>query len=48
MNRFDFMAICAYWYAREILKCAAYTVAALALMFMIYKLVSWAIWVLSL
>ena len=48
MNQFDFMAICAYYYTREFLKLAGYALAALAGMFMIYKLVSWALWVMSL
>ena len=48
MNQFDFMAICAYYYTREFLKLTAFTVAVLALLFMFYKLVSWALWVMSL
>lgn len=48
MNQFDFMAICAYYYITEFLRLAAFTAAGLALLFMIYKLVGWALWVMSL
>lgn len=48
MNQFDFMAMCAYYYTREFLRLAAFTAAGLSLLFMIYKLVGWALWVMSL
>lgn len=48
MNRMDFMAICAYYYTRELLKYVAYVMAALGFLLTIHKIVSWALWVLSL
>ena len=47
MNRFDFALICGYYYIREVLRYAMYTAVILALLFMIYKLVGWALWILS-
>ena len=47
MSRLDFMAICAYYYARELVKYSAYTFATVATLLVIHKLVSWALWVLS-
>ena len=48
MNKTAFVAICLYYYGRECARLAAFTVAALALLFMIHKLVAWALWVMSL
>lgn len=47
VNNFDFVAICAYYYTRELVKYSAYAAAALVLLFIIHKLVSWGLWVLS-
>ena len=39
---------CLYYYGRECAKLVVYVAGALALLFMIHKLVSWALWVISL
>jgi len=44
----QYLAICLYWYCREVARLAAYMLALLAVMFIIHKLVSWALWVMSL
>ena len=48
MKRISFVGCCLYYYIRECVELAAFTVAVLALLFMIYKLVSWTLWVMSL
>ncbi|MBQ7418635.1 MAG: hypothetical protein IJV18_11225 [Acidaminococcaceae bacterium] len=48
MKQLVFTGCCLYYYGLEVLKLAAYTAAALALLFMIHKLVGWALWVMSL
>lgn len=48
MNRMEFMAMCFYYYGSEFFKLAFYALGVLACMFMIYKLVGWALWVMSL
>jgi len=48
MKRISFMAACAYYYGLECAKLAAYVAGVLTLLFMIHKLVSWALWVMSL
>jgi len=48
MKQLTFAGCCLYYYGLEVLKLAVYTVAALALLFMIHKLVGWALWVISL
>ena len=48
MNNFDFVAICAYYYTRELMKYSLCAAASLVLLFIIHKIVSWALWVLSL
>ncbi len=47
MNRVSFMAMCLYYYGSQLFKTVFYTAGVLALAFMVYKLVSWALWVLS-
>lgn len=47
MKQLSFMGCCLYYYGREGLKVAAHVVGVLALAFMIHKLVSWALWVIS-
>lgn len=48
MNQIAFIAACMYFYGRECAKLAADVAAVLALLFMVYKLVSWVLWVMSL
>ena len=48
MDRFSFMAICFYYYGSELFKHIFYAAGVSALLFMIHKLVSWALWVMSL
>lgn len=48
MKQLVFTGCCLYYCGLEVLKLAAYTAAALALLFMIHKLVGWALWVMSL
>ena len=44
----NFYMICCYYYLRQALRITFNTLAAMALAFMIHKLVSWALWVMSL
>lgn len=48
MKQLTFVGCCLYYYGKEAGKLATYTVLALALLFMIHKLTSWALWVMSL
>lgn len=48
MDRFSFMAMCFYYYGCEIFKYTLLTLATLAAAFAVHKLVSWALWVMSL
>ena len=48
MKQLSFAGCCLYYYGRECVKTAEYTVTVLALLFIIHKLVSWALWVMSL
>ncbi len=48
MTKCSFALMCAYYYCTVMIRNAAYTVAALLLAYMIHKIVSWAIWVMSL
>ena len=48
MKQITFAAACLYYYCRECVKLAFYTLGVLALLFIVHKLVSWALWVLSL
>ena len=45
MNNFYYC--CAYYYASQIAKTAGTVLAVLACMLVVHKLVSWALWVLS-
>ena len=47
MKQLSFVAACLYYYGREAAKLAGYSLAVLALLFMVHKLVSWALWVMS-
>ena len=44
----NFYMICCYYYLRQALRITFYTMGALWLAFIIHKLFSWAVWVLSL
>ena len=44
----SFILICAYYYGLKVIQTVAYTAAVLAIAFMIHKIVSWALWVMSL
>lgn len=48
MKHLPFVAACLYYYGREAAKLAIDIAMVLALLFMIHKLVSWALWVMSL
>jgi len=48
MKQLSFVGCCLYYYGREAVKLAVNLIAVLALLFMIHKLVSWALWVMSL
>ena len=48
MKHLSFAGCCLYYYSRECMKTVAYTATVLALLFMIHKLASWALWVMSL
>lgn len=48
MKHISFIAVCLYYYGRECAKLVVYVAGALALLFMIHELVSWALWVMSL
>ena len=48
MKQLSFAGCCLYYYGRECVKTAEYTVTVLALLFIIHKLVSWALWVMNL
>lgn len=48
MNQLSFVAACLYYYGSVCAKMAADVLAVIALLFMIHKLVSWALWVMSL
>lgn len=48
MDRLSFMAMCFYYYGSELFKHFFYAAGVLALMFMVHKLVSWVLWIMSL
>ena len=48
MKQLSFMGCCLYYYGREFVRLAAFTALVLSLAFMIHKLISWALWVMSL
>lgn len=48
MKQLSFMGCCLYYYGSECAKLAANVLAMLALLFMVHKLVSWALWVMGL
>ena len=48
MKQLSFMGCCLYYYSRECVLLAVDLLAVLALLFMIHKLTSWALWVMSL
>ena len=48
MDKLAFAAMCFYYYGYEFFRLMLLTVAAMAGAFMIHKLVSWALWVMSL
>ena len=48
MKNIEFAAVCLYWYLTKVVSLAADLLAVLALLFMIHKLVSWTLWVMSL
>ena len=48
MKQLSFVGCCLYYYGREAAKLAAYTAAVLVLLFMIHKMVSWALWIMGL
>lgn len=48
MDRITFVAACLYYYVRETAILTGLLMAAAAILFMIHKLVSWVLWVLSL
>ncbi len=48
MKQISFMGCCLYYYGIECAKLAIDVLTVLALLFMIHKLVSWALWVMSL
>jgi hypothetical protein len=48
MKNIEFAAVCLYWYLSIVVSLAADLLAVLALLFMIHKLVSWTLWVISL
>lgn len=48
MKRLPFVAACLYYYGRETVKLSIDVAMVMALLFMIHKLVSWALWVMSL
>ena len=48
MDRFSFVAMFFYYYGSELFKHIFYAAGVMAFLFMILKLVSWALWVMSL
>lgn len=48
MKRLSFVAACLYYYVRETAILTGLFLTAAAVLFMIHKLVSWALWVLGL
>jgi hypothetical protein len=48
VKQISFMAICLYYYGSELIRLLAYVAAVLGLLFIVHKLVSWALWVISL
>lgn len=48
MKRLLLAAMCLYYYGNVCARLAFYSLGVLALLFMIHKLVSWALWVMSL
>lgn len=48
MNRITFVAACLYYYFKETIVLTGLLMAAVAVLFMIHKLVGWALWVISL
>lgn len=48
MKHLSFVMACLYYYVKETAILTALLMATAALMFMIYKLVGWALWVMSL
>ena len=48
MKQASFMAICVYYYTKELLRYLAYAFCTVCVLFVIHKLVSWALWVMSL
>ncbi len=43
----SYLYCCGYYYCRQMFRTAGYTLATLWVMFMIHKLFSWGLWVLS-
>ena len=48
MKRLSFVAACLYYYCRETVVLTGLLMAAAAVLFMIHKLVGWALWVMGL
>lgn len=48
MKRLSFVAACLYYYVKETAILTGLLMVAAALLFMIHKLVGWALWVISL
>lgn len=48
MKRLQFAGICLYYYSRTAVESLGVLVATLAGMFFVHKVVSWALWVMSL
>ena len=44
----NYLYCCAYYYFYEVIRTAFHVAAVLSLLFMIYKLVGWVLWVMSL
>ena len=47
MKQASFMAICLYYYVSQAFRSVTYAIMALWLAFIIHKLVSWGLWVMS-
>lgn len=48
MKTMQYLSICLYYYGREAVKNPLYFITFLSLVFIIHKLASWAVWVMSL
>lgn len=47
MKQASFMAICVYYYTKELFRYLAYAFCTMCVLFVIHKLVSWALWIMS-